>query len=641
MRLFILILNKLLKKQIVTLLLITFCVSIYANNSNVQQLIHLLDYLGNDYSSAVSNGKVISTQEYEEMKEFSFKIKEQLLLTKLDTNIAISTSINKLPNMVMSKSNSTEVKALCTSIKNQIIDITGYITYPKNWPNFINAKKIYAENCARCHGVDGSGNGNDGLTLNPPPRNFLDANRIKNISPLQAFNTIRLGIEGTGMMKFNQLTEEQVWDVSFYITSLYHQKPDSETIQKQFNQYIDKVTLDELARLSDVELAAKIGDTNSITIASIRLGAPSNQKKNFLLIAINNLSASYQAYINNDYAKAEQEAISAYLQGIEPIELQVKSLNPKLKDRIEKAMMLVRADISNKVPKSKLQTDIKKCYSIIEEIRILLDSEKKSPIWSFFMSFSIIIREALEAVLILIIIINVIKNLEVKKALYWVHLGWIGALLLGAVTWFFSEKLLEVGMEQIEFFEGIVSLIAVIIVIYIGFWMHQHTEINKWKAFVNEKITTLIKNENYKGLALLSFIVVGREVFECVLFLSALGTQKGADQNIHYAIVGGVITALIGVFIIAYLLINYTKNIPIRNLLKISSIILGALAVILIGKAIHSFQETGHISIHSFFVEFKVELLGIYPTIETIGAQIILCMLIIYLLFIHKSKVSK
>jgi high-affinity iron transporter len=168
--------------------------------------------------------------------------------------------------------------------------------------------------------------------------------------------------------------------------------------------------------------------------------------------------------------------------------------------------------------------------------------------------------------------------------------------------------------------------------------MHQHTEINRWKTFVNDKIGNLVKNENYKGLALLSFIVVGREVFESVLFLSALGTQKHAVSNLHLYIIAGVIVALILVFVLSYIFINYTKNIPIRKLLQASSMVLGLLAVILIGKAIHSFQETGYIPIHSFFINIRVELLGIYPTIESILTQLILSILVVYLLFFHKPK---
>ena len=639
--LFIQILNKLLKKQLILAFLIFVGIVTQANDTKIQQLIHLLDYLASDYPSAVKDHNVVNNQEYTEMKEFASKITEQFKQAKLDTNQQLLAQINQIPVLVNQKASSSDIIKVCSESKNKIIEQTGYITYPKNWPNLAEAEVIYSVNCARCHGTDGYGNGPDGVGLNPPPRNLHERERMRTISPLHAFNTIRLGIEGTSMPKFDQLTETQVWDVAFYVTSMYHNKPDSVTIQKNFNQYVDKISLDELAKISDQELAQKIKDTNEVEIASIRLGSPSKQKENFLLLAKNGLSASYQAYINKDYSLAEQEAINAYLQGIEPIELQIKSLNPLLKDKIEKAMMLVRKDISKKVPNSKLQADIFSCYSVIEEIKILLDSEKKSNTWSFFLSFSIIIREALEAVLILIIIINVIKTLHVKKALYWVHAGWISALLVGCISWFFSEKLLEIGMDKIEFFEGVVSLIAVIIVIYLGFWMHQHTEINKWKAFVNDKIKALVDSNNYKGLALLSFIVTGREVFECVLFLSALGAQKGADSNIHLSIISGVIAALVVVIIISYIFINYTKNIPIRLLLKASSIVLGILSVILIGKAAHSFQETGHLPIHSILVNFRVELLGIYPTIESISAQLLIAILVIFLLFIHKPSVNK
>jgi high-affinity iron transporter len=57
---------------------------------------------------------------------------------------------------------------------------------------------------------------------------------------------------------------------------------------------------------------------------------------------------------------------------------------------------------------------------------------------------------------------------------------------------------------------------------------------------------------------------------------------------------------------------------------------MGILAVILIGKGVHSLQETGAISITGISM-FRIELLGIYPTIETCIAQLAIAGIVFYI----------
>ncbi len=616
---------------------ISFCV--FSNNDNeIRSVIHLLDYVSNDYDGAVKDGKVISQQEYGELTEFNNKLLVKSHDIQLDTYSELNYQLTKFHSLVHNKANVDSVKNTGFLCKSLIIAKTGFVSYPSKWFDLESAKTLYITHCAKCHGQDGTGNGIEGVGLQPPPRNFHEIERIQGISPSNAYNTIRLGIEGTGMKGFATLSDEEVWNLSFYILSIHHAKTNPQDLNKKRQKFIDKISLEELAESSDKMLMTKFGITNQEDLASLRLLIPSFDKKQYLDIAKSLLAKAYSAYLSKNYKEAENKGVMAYLEGIEPVELQIKSLQPNLVASLEKEMMQVRKNISDRVDNDVLMKSIEKAKIEIDKAAILLNSEKKSAWWTFFMSFTIIIREAMEAMLILVILINLVRSANATQATKWINIGWISAILMGVVAWFFSEKLVSVGMGKIEIFEGIVSVIAVILVLYIGFWMHSHTEINKWKLFVNEKIGKLIESGNYKGLAVLSFIVVGREVFESVLFLTAISANKSTSGNNQIPIILGSLASVLTVIIIAYIFIRISKNIPIRKLLRYSSFVLGFLAIILVGKAAHSFQETGYLSIHSLPFNYKNDILGIFPTLETILFQLFVFVLVFVFLFIVTSK---
>jgi high-affinity iron transporter len=127
-------------------------------------------------------------------------------------------------------------------------------------------------------------------------------------------------------------------------------------------------------------------------------------------------------------------------------------------------------------------------------------------------------------------------------------------------------------------------------------------------------------------LAGLSFFVVFREVFESVLFLSALNLESAGKQT--NAIGLGVVAAFAVVIIMAWLVLRFSTKLPIPKLFKISSIVMGLLAIVLTGKGVHSFQVLNYIPVHGVPM-FRFELLGIFPTVETCVAQLFALMLVV------------
>ena len=85
------------------------------------------------------------------------------------------------------------------------------------------------------------------------------------------------------------------------------------------------------------------------------------------------------------------------------------------------------------------------------------------------------LREGLEAFLIIALILALIKTSGSKKALPYVHCGWIMAILTGIAGWFLSDWIIGISGKNREIMEGLISLVAVIVLAFVGFWLHNHS----------------------------------------------------------------------------------------------------------------------------------------------------------------------
>ena len=267
--------------------------------------------------------------------------------------------------------------------------------------------------------------------------------------------------------------------------------------------------------------------------------------------------------------------------------------------------------------------------------------EQTHSFWfSFLIASSILLREGLEAVLIIVIILTLLRSLKAKEAIKWVHFGWLTALVIGLASWFLVGWLISFGEKNREIMEGFGSLIACILLVYMGFWLHTKNEAKKWELFIQGRIMQLIDNKKMLGLAFISFIVVFREAFESIIFLSSL--QMQVDTESKNGVWLGALAAIVVVIIVAHLFLKFSTAIPFKKLFQYSSISILLFAIVLAGQGIHAFQESGWISETSIPFNFKSSILGIYPTMETYMAQFIILLFTIFMWrYGNKIAVSK
>lgn len=606
--------------------------------ADARMIVHLTDYLANDYAGAVSSdGKVLSEVEYAEQIEFAqTALKEGQNNQALSSNQELIKKLEQLAVLINSKTSPDVVVPLAREIQAMVIKVAGIALSPSTWPDMEKAQKIYQANCIQCHGHEGRGDGPDGKGLDPAPSNFHDLGRAPIVSPFAAFNTIRLGVPGTGMLSFSDLSEQDIWSLAFYVSSFRYGAPvkSREPISKIITN--DEI-LTKAAALNDVQLRSFLIANNEDPelVKSIRTYSYFNLTGDYVDKTDNFLTQAVELSLQEKYEAAGKMALDAYFLGIEPLENKLAANDPALVTTIEEKMAAFRNAI-----KAKDHTKIKnikvELTAETQKIRSLLSGDKATPAFAFVSGFSIILREGFEAVLVILAILGVAKASGSAIVVGTIHAGWVVSLLLGVIGWFLSGWLMGMSGVSREIMEAAAAFFAVFVLLYVGFWMHRQTEISRWKEFVGVKVKNLAQTKNLIGLFTLSFIVTFREVIETILFLRSVALDaEGAGSYIF----AGVICAFALVLFVSIMISKYRNKIPLHKFFTLSSILMLGLSTVLTGKGIHALHEAALFPMTPFPVKVRLELLGIYPTWETLISQVFI-LIASYFIWKRASKKS-
>lgn len=250
-------------------------------------------------------------------------------------------------------------------------------------------------------------------------------------------------------------------------------------------------------------------------------------------------------------------------------------------------------------------------------------------------ALTILLREGLEALLVVVAILAFLKKAERSDVLPYVHAGWVTALVAGGLTWGVATYLVELSGASREMTEGFSAIFASLVLLAVGVWMHQKSMAGRWQAYVKQKLSSALNRKSAMMLFLLSFITVYREVFETVLFYAALWTQ---DNGIYLlAGLGSGIVILAGV---AWLLLRSSARLPISQFFLYSSALVGILAIVLMGKGIAALQKVGLLENTPMLIP-RVDALGVYPSFQTIGAQVLVILIIVASLVYNRMSQRK
>ncbi|WP_293676214.1 FTR1 family protein [uncultured Phenylobacterium sp.] len=585
----------------------------------------LLDYIAVDYSGAVQGGRVVSELEYKEMQDFSAAVRTRLAeLPDNPAKAGLVRETEQLAAQIDQKAPPEAVAKHAQQLASRLLAAYPTPVAPRRAPDLQRGARLYGEVCASCHGVTGRADGPGAKGLDPPVIAFTDAERARQRSLFGLYQVITQGLDGTAMGSFAHLSAEDRWALAFYVGAFAFDERAAqagEGLLKQDPQLRARFSdLSAVTQATPAQLAQELGAARADQLTAFTRRHPealAAQGAGTLVIARTKLQESLAAYQRGDRAAAESLALSAYLDGFEPVEPTLRARDGPLMARVEATMGELRASISRNAPPSEVAARVETLQQLFDEAEIALSPDRASAISSFLGAFTILLREGLEALLIVVAMVAFLRKAERPEVLPYVHGGWIAALVAGAGTWVAATYLISVSGASRELIEGFGASFSALVLISVGVWMHGKSQAEAWQHYIREKLTSALSKRSAWFLFLLAFVVVYREVFETILFFTALWSQGGRT-----GLIAGALVAMALLTVIAWILLTYSRKLPISRFFAYSALLIAGLAIVLAGKGVAGLQEAGVLGVRPLPAVPRIEILGVYPTWEGVLAQL-------------------
>ncbi len=585
------------------------------------QALHLLDYIGADYPATVEAGQVIDESEYREQVEFLGVLQGAVAeLPAKAQKTELEQGIARLKAAVVAREDGSAVARQARQLGAQLAAAYEVSQAPIITPDPTRGAPLYAQHCSVCHGASGVGDGPAGVGLTPPPANLRDAARLDRLSLYGIFSTLGLGVEGTDMPSFaDQLDERQRWDLATYIAG-FSSDPAQAKSAEAFN-------LADLARQTPAEVLAAQGPAAAATFRAQRAQPPQVKRGPGQLLDYTaaTLDKSLAAYRAGDHEQAYDLSVAAYLEGFELVESSLDNVNANVRKDTEKSLMAYRQALQDGLPLEQVEQRLGAAKAKLTESAGLLGSDGLSWSLSYISGLLILLREGLEAILVLAAILAFLRNTGQQSAVRSVNIGWGLALLAGLATWALAAYVIDVSGAQRELLEGCTALFASVMVLWLGVWMHDRRHAAAWQDYIK---SSLVGGGGRFGFAILAFFSVYRELFEVILFYETLWLQAGPAG--HDAVIAGGATALVLLIGLAWVILRGSAKLPLALFFGINAALLCALSVVFAGHGVKALQEAGIFGTRPVAF-FDFDWLGIHADAYSLSAQVVAIIAIVVL----------
>ncbi len=624
------------------MLALVFSGSARAKTSDIEITWRLLDYISVDYAGAVSHGSVSSPSEYAEQKEFAATIAAKLAaLPAKPEQHALLTQAVGLQRAIDGKAEAKQVAELAQGLATALLAAYPVPLAPKKVRNFARGTALFAQNCASCHGVAGDGHGSDAAKLDTPPIAFTDADRARQRSVFALYQVITQGLDGTAMPGFDGLPADDRWALAFYAGHFAFSDAaatEGERLWRQderLHRFIPD--LKSLVGTTPAALAGNIGQHKADALMAYLRRHPDmvGQQTRSLSLVRSRLAESLVVYRAGDRQRAGELALSAYLDGFEQIEPTLAVRDRTLLERIEGVMGEYRAAIQSGETADSLADRVRVLGDLLDDAEAALSPDAASGLSTFLSAATILLREGLEALLIVVAMIAFLRKAERMEVIRYVHAGWVGALAAGFLTWVAAIWVIGISGASRELTEGFGSVFAAVVLLSVGIWMHGKAQADQWQHYIREKMAKALSGGSAWFLCALAFVVVYREVFETILFYVALWGQGNGG-----AILAGALSACAILAAIAWIMLRFSRRLPIGKFFIYSSWLIAVLTVVLAGKGVAALQEAGIVSIALLRWVPRISLVGLFPTAQTVAAQVLVITALAVGFALNRRKVA-
>ncbi len=585
--------------------------------SSPEQLVFMLQYLGTDYGVAVEEGAVVSELEYQEMLDFSQALIDRYQLLKPDDSRETLPSLQKLRHSVEAKAEWEVVRGQAGKLVQGLSDEFNVTAFPATPPRYSSGQSLYQTSCVRCHGQTGAGDGPSVAEekMEPEPRSFRDR-RVNTVPPHQVFNAVTFGVEGTAMPSHETLSVQERWDVSFYVFTLRQDFAPRQPAQEP------GVSLKELATQTNLELAGRLSggeESEGMGLVDyLRRHPPGPSTEELLLFARDLLKRSGASFRKGNLREAADLSLDAYLYGVEPAEAALGLVDSGLVNRLERDLATYRVALTGEAPQQLAEQRLGLLMDTLEEARAGQSSAWGGPSFTLVQSLTIILREGIEAALLVGLLLAYLTKAGRKELRVYVYWGCLGGAAAGLLTWVAGHRLLVSGGHR-EALEGITSLLAAAVLFWVSLWIFRNLDVQRWKSYMQEQASRAVSAGSGWFLASAAFLAVYREAVETALFYQALWLRSG---DLAAMVISGFVAGILLLFGFVVIWLKLGIRLNLKPFFVVSGIVLGTLSVIFAGYGVRELQNVGYLQETPLKWMIALPFFEIWPVREGLFLQL-------------------
>lgn len=376
----------------------------------------------------------------------------------------------------------------------------------------------------------------------------------------------------------------------------------------------------EMAKQS-AALKAALLDFKAGNVAQMKKveNAPNTLDEGILL-----LEKSYTALSQNHVAEAQAD-LTLFIQQWAIFEGEVSTRDGALYTRVESDLPVI-------LSKGNDANNLAQFRQLIDDLKAIDTSSS----YGVLDAMLILLREGVEALLIIMALLTTLNVAHQPRAKRWVYAGamlGILASIAGAIALQQFFPAVSAGTNR-EIIEGGVGVIAVLMMLLVGAWLHSKSSLQGWQRFVQSQVNKAVATGSLISMLSLAFLSVFREGAETILFYVGMLPLISLND-----LLTGIGLAILALAIFALLMAKTTAKLPIHHLFKVMTWLIYALGFKILGVSIHALQLTKVIETSPIeSLSLSIPSIGFYSNWEGIGAQLIYLILIPIIAKLFQAK---
>ena len=336
------------------------------------------------------------------------------------------------------------------------------------------------------------------------------------------------------------------------------------------------------------------------------------------------LREGFNAFQANNISQG-QDKLTRFIEIWPSIEGDVSTRNPALYSRIENQIPVILAKGNEPMQQNALN-------ELISELASINPNQQYSAVDAML----ILLREGVEAMLIVIALISALNVAKQPQGKKWVYAGVLAGLLASVIGAIVLQRLfpaVTAGTHR-EVLEGFIGLFVVVMMLMVGTWLHSKSSLQSWNAYIAKHMGKALTTVSLVSLFGLSFLSVFREGAETIVFYAGILPKISMNDFLT-----GIFAALLVLAVLAVLLLKTSIKLPIAKLFNVLTWVIYALGFKILGISVHALQLTGYLSLTSVQNQWLENSdLGLFATVETLSAQAMYILIILVIQWYFKRN---